>query len=130
MDGSIINKMFDLKKQWEAGARGGKINLMWRKNLFQKEPYIALCHESDGGNNCGLSALQCGGRSPKRLSIIFVILLGCSSRIHGMWQLSFLKNYLDKKTEKNGAIHFTDNEVNEKLQAVIVESGLPNMHSS
>ena len=151
-----------IAQQWNAGARGSKINLHWRRpistaaqlegkleetlegkkagTLLKKargavgkvfggkektiEPFIGLCHESDGKSNCFVSAtIQKKGEIDKAIDLFkdFAQLLKNNPQDVAV---IILENYLHQRSEANGALNYTDQEVDQKLDKIIEESGL------
>ncbi len=132
----------NLEKQWNAGARGAKLNLHWYKprskfkqvfsGVFnigvskkkkRSKPYIALAHESDGKTNCFFSVLQKWGKLAKAEDYLrkFVALLKKNPKAVSV---IILEDYLQDASEKNNALIYTKAQRKEKLHEMLKKSGM------
>lgn len=168
-----------LQSQWNAGARGMKINFHWRKpmsftqhistlmnekaadihdsiaiepeeklikrwflkakkalsgvvkNVSEKftpkkdsEPFVALCHEPDGRNNCMLSAyLQKSGEVDSALSY-FTQFSELMKNNPNDVAIIIIEDYLNRGSEKNGTANYSNEDIQKALDGIIEKSGL------
>lgn len=90
----------------------------------KNEPFIGLCHESDGKSNCILSAtVQKKGEIDNAADFLkkFAQLMKNNPKDVAV---IIIENYLHNRSEANGALDYSDQEVDKKLDEVFEKSGL------
>ena len=141
-----------IKQQWDAGARGGKINLHWRlpmgvddqvarflgkkvgrvyrstKQLItgkkRAEPFIGLCHDPDGASNCFLSrVVQKKGEIGRALNY-FKTFAQLLKENQNDVAIILLEDYLGKRSAANQADQYDFDDTNRILDDILVRSGI------
>lgn len=119
---SLIKRWFKKAKKAVSGA----VKTVSQKFMSQEEkkPFIGLCHEPDGANNCMLSAyLQKSGEVDSALSY-FTQFAQLMKNNPDDVAIIIIEDYLNRRSEKNGTHNYSYEDVQKALNDVIEQSGL------
>lgn len=79
-----------------------KTPVHWYKKKKNQEPYLALCHESSGSNNCKATIVQRGGKSPQTLESFLEKVQKFAKKNPKEVILVKLESQIHKLSDKNG----------------------------
>lgn len=127
-------RFFKVPIHWYDPSQGfvGKVKTTLKKigSVFKisssekKPPFIALCHEFPGHNNCRLSILQRGGKEPQSALQFFQRLSALAAKNPKEIMILKLEEYLLHNSEKNGTKDYSKEKVIAELNSLLEKSGL------
>jgi|GEM_PF-4400419 len=129
-------RFFKVPIQWYDPSRGiigsakktfSKITSKIKGDDFVRElPVISICHESPGDNNCKLSIVQRGGKTPEAAMKFLKNLAEIAARNPREVIILKLESYLMQRSDKNGTSNYTNEQVINQLSQLLVDSGVAN----
>ncbi len=127
-------RFFKVPIHWYDPNQGlvGKIKTTLKKigSIFKitssekKPPFIALCHEYPGYNNCRLSIVQRGGKEPQPALQFFQRLAALATQNPKEIMILKLEEYLFHNSEQNGTKGYSKEKNMGELNSLLEKSGL------